>query len=136
MKQNNFQIVISDICIYIYMYIYIYYIHTYIDGNTNYLLFWPVLPQWNLTSSFVHSLYLHWIGKQHWGGSFLALVFNNLLWQLTISCKEYELLGNVTFSRSTVNIQNRILVWVNKSYHLFGKMWIFVLVKNIHKCLG
>ena len=42
--------------IHTYMYVYIY---IYIDGNTNYLLFWPVLPQRNLTSSFVHSLYLH-----------------------------------------------------------------------------
>ena len=44
--------------IHTYMYVYIY-IYIYIDGNTNYLLFWPVLPQRNLTSSFVHSLYLH-----------------------------------------------------------------------------
>ena len=40
-----------------------------------------------------------------------------------------------TFPRSAFNIQNRILVWVNNSYQLFGKMQIFVLVKNIHWCI-
>ena len=56
------------------------------------------------------SLYLRRTGKQYWAGSFLVLVFNNLLQQLTISCKQYELLSNVTSSRSDVNIQNRILM--------------------------
>ena len=64
------------------------------------------------------------------------LVFNNLLRQLTIPCKQYELLANVTVSRSAVNMQNRILVWVNNSYHLFGKVLVFALVKNRHWCLG
>ena len=80
------------------------------------------------------SLYLRRTGKQHWAGSFLVLVFNNLLQQLTILCKQYELLSNVTSSRSDVNIQNRILMWANNSYHnyhIFGKIWIFALVKNI-----
>ena len=40
-----------------------------------------------------------------------------------------------TFPRSAFNIQNRILVWVNNSYQLFGKMQIFVLVENIHWCI-
>ena len=48
----------------------------------NYLPFWSVLPQWILTSSFLHSLYLRWIGKQNWGEIFLVLVFNNLLQKL------------------------------------------------------
>ena len=42
-----------------------------------------------------------------------------------ISFKQCKLLGNVTFSRSAINIQNRIFAWVNNSYHLFGKIRFF-----------
>ena len=118
----------------IYIYIYIYYMHIYWwKYKLLAVLTRPSPAKLELFFSTL-SLYLRWTGKQHWAGSFLVLVFNNLLQQLTISCKQYELLGNVTFSRSDVNIQNRTLMWVNNSYHnyhLFGKFWIFVLVKNI-----
>ena len=64
----------------------------------------------DLTNSFLNSLYLRRIGKQPWGGSFIVLLFNNVQSVATISYKQYELLGNVTFLSSAVNIKNGILV--------------------------
>ena len=64
----------------------------------------------DLTNSFLNSLYLHIIGKQPLGGSFIVLLFNNVQSVATISYKQYELLGNVTFLSSAVNIKNGILV--------------------------
>ena len=86
------------ICVYIYIYIYIYniiyiYIYIYItciyiDGNINYLLFWPVLPQQNLSSSFLHSLSIFVEQESNTGQE----VF--LSWSSTICCSSWQYHAN------------------------------------------
>ena len=80
--------------------------YIYIDENINYLLFWSGIPQRDLTSSFIHSL-------------------SSLNRKATLE-RKFSCLGLQQSSVATVDVSHfvSILMWVNNSYHLFGKIYI------------